>query len=182
LRQFYLDTNVFISSIKPDDAYHLDARAIARSLGEGEVQAETSVLSLLEIASVSSRLHRAKRGEKGANEKRAAFAIKALRRFASLRVKFIHVAGDSPLAVRGVQANMPSIFNEAILLSLQTALRTLDLIHLAAARYAKQMNGELGAFVTGDEGFLSQRGELSKILGMPILSPKEYTKALGLRV
>ena len=55
-----------------------------------------------------------------------------------------------------------------------------DLIHLAAVRHAKRMNRELGVFVTGDKGFLSNKKELSEIIGMSILSPKEYVRVLGL--
>jgi predicted nucleic acid-binding protein len=176
-----MDTNVFISQIKPDDPYHPEAKAIGKSLKEEEIQANTSVLTILETASVASRLYEAKRGEKGSLKERNIFIIKALRRLAGLKTNFIHIAGDTPIAVRNIQANMPSIFNEAILLSLQTTLRTLDLIHLTAARHAKQMNSELGAFVTGDSEFLSKKEQLSKTLGMPILSPKEYVEGLGLK-
>lgn len=181
MKQFYLDTNVFISRIKPDDPYHSEAETIVQSLEEDEIQAETSVLTLLEVAAVASRLYEAKKGEKRTQKGRKIFIIKALKRLAGLKAKFINIAGDTPIAVRNIQANMPSVFNEAILLSLQASLRTLDLIHLAAARHAKQMNRELGAFVTGDSEFLSKKKELSEILGMPILSPREYVEVLGLK-
>jgi len=181
MRQFYMDTNVFISRIKPDDPYHSEAKVITKSLENDEVHAETSVLSLLEMASVTSRLYKARRIRGGADRERMAFIIETLKRFAALGIRFIHVSGDSPIAVRNIHATMPSIFNEAIILSLQTTLRTFDLIHLAAAKYAKQTNHELGAFVTGDREFLSRKDELSKIMEMPILSPKEYMEGLGLR-
>jgi len=42
------------------------------------------------------------------------------------------------------------------------------------------MNNNLGAFVTGDNEFLSNKKELSGIMGMPILSPEEYVDVLGL--
>ena len=40
------------------------------------------------------------------------------------------------------------------------------------------MNSELGAFVTGDKDFLSNKKELSEIMKMPIFSPKEYVEGL----
>ncbi len=180
MKQFYMDTNVFISKLKPDDPYHSDAKTIVKSLEEGEIQAETSVLTLLEAASVSGRLYDGKKGERGSEKERKIFIVRVLRRLAGLRTKFISIAGDTPISVRGIQATLPSIFNEAVILSLQSTLRTLDLIHLAAARHAKRMNEELGAFVTGDKEFLSNKKKLSEIIGMPVLSPKEYVKGLGL--
>ncbi|MGB9660268.1 MAG: type II toxin-antitoxin system VapC family toxin [Nitrososphaerales archaeon] len=178
MRKFYMDTNVFISSLKPDDPYHSEAKIITRSLVEEKIQANTSVLTLLETASVVSRIYEAKKGNQ---KERRIFVIKALRRLASFKINFIHITGDAPIAIRNIRADMPNIFNEAILLSLHSTLRTLDLIHLAAARYAKQMNRDLGAFVTGDSEFLSKKEELLKILKMPVLSPREYVQALGIQ-
>ncbi|MCS4537532.1 MAG: type II toxin-antitoxin system VapC family toxin [Thaumarchaeota archaeon] len=180
MKQFYMDTNVFVSRLKSDDPYHVEAKAIVRSLEDDEIQAETSVLALLEVASVSGRLYEAKKGEKG-EKGRKVFVVRILSWLAGIKPKFINISGDTPVSIRGVQASLPSIFNEAILLSLQSTLRTLDLIRLAAARHAKRMNNELGAFVTGDKEFLSNKKELSRIIGMPILSPKEYAEGLGLQ-
>jgi predicted nucleic acid-binding protein len=180
MRQFYMDTNVFISSLKPDDPYHPSAKAIIKGLEDDELQAETSVLTLLEVASVSGRLYQAKRAAESSARKRNVFIVRTMRRLAGLGTKFINIAGDTPLSVKGVRANLPGVFNEAILLSLRSTLRTLDLVHLAAARHARRMNNELWAFVTGDREFLSSKKELSEILGMPVLSPKEYADGLGI--
>ena len=180
MKQFYMDTNVFISRLKSDDPYHLEDKAIVKSLEEDEIQAETSVLALLEVASVSGRLYEAKKGESRDEKERKVFIVRILRRLAGIKPKFINMSGDTLLSIKGVQASLPSVFNEAILLSLQSSLITLDLIHLAAARHAKRMNTELGAFVTGDREFLSNKKELSRIIGVPILSPKEYAEGLGL--
>ncbi len=180
MKQFYMDTNVFISRLKTDDPYYLEAKAMIRSLEEDELQAETSVLTLLEIASASSRLYEAKKGTKDGDKERKVFIIRILRRLAGLGIKFINIAGDMPLSIRGINASLPSVFNEAILVSLQSTLRTLDLIHLAAAKHAKRKNTELGAFVTGDKEFLSKKREISEVIGMPVLSPTEYVEVLGL--
>ena len=173
-----MDTNVFISGLKPDDPYHSDAKSIFRGLEQSEIQAETSVLTLLEIASVSGRLFKSRRGT--TERERKTFVIRILGRLAGLKTKFINIEGDSPMAVRNIQTRLPNIFNEAILLSLECPLRSLDLIHLAAARHAKWVNDELGAFVTGDTEFLSNKKELFEIIGIPFISPKEYVEGLGL--
>jgi hypothetical protein len=43
------------------------------------------------------------------------------------------------------------------------------------------MNPELKAFMTGDGELLARKEELSRIIRIPILSPSEYTKGLGLK-
>lgn len=182
MREFYIDTNVFISRYKSDDPYHSEARAITRGLEKDEIRAETSALTLLETASVASRMYQTLLKDGGTRVGQGVFVIKLLRKLSGLKVKFINIPGDVPVTIRNIQANIPSIFNEAILLSTQTALRTFDLIHIASARYAKQINNELGAFVTGDGELLNKKEGLSRIIGMPILSPSQYVEGLGLRV
>jgi predicted nucleic acid-binding protein len=180
ITRFYMDTNVFISTLKDDDPYHSAARGIIKSIEGGEIHAETSVITLLEVASVSGRMFAISR-KKRTDRERKLFIVRTLQRLAGLITNFINVAGDTPTSIKSVDASLPSIFNEAILLSLQTNLRTLDLIHLGAAKHGKLMNDGLGAFVTGDSEFISNKKGLAKIVGMPILSPKEYVEGLGIR-
>lgn len=180
MKQFYMDTNVYVSGLKPDDPYHTYCKAIIKALEGDEIRAETSVLTLLEVAAVSGRVYGARKGAKKSQKDRKVFIVRTLRRLAGLKTKFVNISGDTQVWIAGIQASLPSVFNEAILLSLRSTLKTLDLIHLAAAKHAKQMNSELGAFVTGDQGFLSNKKELSEIMGMPVFSPKEYVQGLGL--
>ena len=126
MRQFYLDTNVFIAQLKPDDPYHSEATIIAQMLKEDEIQAETSVLTIVKTASVASRLYYRSKGGKGTDKERKAFITRVIRRLGTLKIMFIHIAGDSPIPFRNIQVNMPEIFNEAILMILQTPLRTFD--------------------------------------------------------
>jgi predicted nucleic acid-binding protein len=175
-----MDTNVFISQLKQDDPYNSQAKVIINHLKRNEIQAETSVLTLLETASVASRLYSTRIGETNQNERKI-FIMKTLKMLIDSRIKFIHITGDMPLTLGNLQTSMPSIFSESIMLSIQTTLRTLDLIHIAAARYAKHVNSELGAFVTGDTELVVKKNQLSKIIGMPILSPKEYVDGVGLK-
>lgn len=173
---------MFISQLKPDDPYHSEALIIARKLRKGEIQAETSVLTILETASVAGRVyyHHAM-GSKGNAGERKMFVAKMLKTLAGLGIKFVHISGDMSFTLGPVQIHVPNIFSESILLSLQTSLRTLDLMHVAAARHAKQNNGELGAFVTGDDEILQLKEELSIVASMPFLSPREYVRGLGLK-
>jgi hypothetical protein len=111
---------------------------------------------------------------------RKAFVAKTLRTVTEL-VEFVHIAGESPLVLGTTRVQIPNIFNESLLLSMRTTLRTLDIMQLAAARHAKRENRELGAFVTGDDGILRRKEELAAIVGMPFLSPRDYVKILGLK-
>ncbi len=182
MRQFYLDTNVFISQLKPDDPYHPEALIIARKLQKGEIHAETSVLTILEAASVTGRMYHHAMGNRENVDERKVFVVKTLEVLAGLGIKFVHMEGDILFALGTLKVRMPNLFNDSILLSIQTTLRTLDLMHVAAARYAKQNNRELGAFVTGDDGLLLLKEQLSVIAGgMPFLSPREYVQGLGLK-
>lgn len=177
-----MDTNVFISRWKQDDPYHSDAKIIVSSLQKGELSAYTSVLALLETASVAGRLYSHRKKDKGP-EQRKMFIFKTLRGLVALRVRFIQLSGDIPMPLGNVKVDMPSLLVESMFLSFLTGLRTLDLMHIAAARHAKQIDSkELGAFVTGDEELLAGKDEISKIIEMPVLSPKEYVRALGLKM
>jgi predicted nucleic acid-binding protein len=161
------------------------------------VQAHTSVLTLVEVASVASRLYQvqleSKKNRKSTtmqtldeqllqkeDDRRKVFVIKTLQRLASLNLIFVQISGETSFFVPGIETSLPAIFDEAILISLLAPLRTFDLMHIAAARHAKQSDNRLGALVTGDTEFIRKKQELSKIIGMPILSPREYVQALGL--
>lgn len=121
------------------------------------------------------------KGDKSDPDQRKTFVAKTLKKLIGLRIKFVEIAGDTPIVFGNTQIQVPNMLHEPIVLSIQTALRTLDLMHVAAARHAKQENAEMGAFVTGDRELLLMKDQLSKIAGMPIVSPREYVKSLGLR-
>jgi len=117
MKQFYMDTDVFISRLKPDDPYHSAAGVIAESLEEDEIQAETTVLTILELASIPGRLYEAKEGVEKGERERKVFIVRTLRRLAELEPKFINISGDTQISVKGIGANLPSVFKEAILKS-----------------------------------------------------------------
>jgi len=179
--------------MRKDDPYHSQARTIVRNLQSKEIQAYTSVLTLVEVASVASRLYQmsgrkvpASSTQYDAAEERNAkgrsvFVIKTIQKLASLGVKFVQISGDTRFLIPEVEISVPAIFDEAILVSFLCPLRTFDLMHVAAAKHAKQADESLGALVTGDTDFIRKKQELAKIIGMPVLSPMEYVVALGLK-
>lgn len=178
--------------MRKKDPFHSEAKTIAKNLETKEIQAHTSVLTLVEVASVASRLYQidsrevpvGKEQEERAKEeiakRRTVFVIKTIQKLASLNVNFVQISGDVRFFVPEVETSVPAIFDEAFLVSFLIPLRTFDLMHVAAAKHAKQADGRLGALVTGDADFIRKKQELSKIIGMPILSPKEYVLAMGL--
>ena len=181
--------------MRKEDPYHSQARTIARNLESKEIQAYTSVLTLVEVASVASRLyqlssrkvlgrtllHEEEITEEHNVKERTIFIIKTIQKLASLGIKFVQISGDARFLVPEVEIGVPALFDEAVLISFLCPLRTFDLMHIAAAKHAKQADGNLGALVTGDTDFLRKKQELSKIIGMPVLSPVEYIAALGLK-
>lgn len=177
--EFYMDTNVFISGLKPDDPFYPEAKAISKAMRGGEMHACTSTIALLELASVSARLYDARKGVGSSSAERNAFVLKSLETMGRLKIRFISILGDSPLSIGPSQIMVPSLFYDAIRLAFSAPLRSLDLIHLASARYAKIENQEIEAFVTGDSDFLSKSVLLSEILGMPVLSPQEFLAHAG---
>ena len=94
--------------------------------------------------------------------------------------RFVHVPCDSSAPIDGTRVEMPATFHQALLLASGVGLRSFDLVHLAAAKHSHLTDPDLGAFVTGDSDFLGRKKELALVIGIPILSPKEYVEGLGL--
>jgi len=64
---------------------------------------------------------------------------------------------------------MPAIFRESLSIALRVDMKSFDLIHLSAAKYAKEaFKAPIQAFVTGDDDFLDQKDKLSKIADFPL--------------
>ncbi|TLX98608.1 MAG: type II toxin-antitoxin system VapC family toxin [Thaumarchaeota archaeon] len=179
MKTAYLDTNVFVASYKPDDVFHEASTAIAKALGRGEIRGQTSTLTILESAAVASRTIRIRKGDDERDVRRRAVG-RAILNLSRLGLKFIHILGDSSTPMDSYKVEMPAIFHQALLLASDVGLKSFDLVHLAAARYSGQMDSNVGAFVTGDRGFLRKKKDLSRIIGMPVLSPKEYVEGLGI--
>jgi hypothetical protein len=115
---------VFISRWKLDDAYYSEAKIISSSLQKGEISAYTSVLTLLDTTSVAGKLYADRMKDKGSEQKKM-FIIKAIRRLAVMRIRFIHLVRDIPLRLGNVKVDMPTLLADSIFLSFLTALRPL---------------------------------------------------------
>lgn len=137
------------------------------------------MLTVLEIAAVASRNIRIYKGD-NEREIRSAAISKAILNLSKLGLGFIHNRGDISTTINEMTVEMPMILNQALLLSYSVGLRTFDLVHLAAAKYANQTGSKLSAFVTGDSDFLNKKSVISQVLEMQVLSPAEYVRGIGL--
>ena len=167
MKPFYLDTNVFISKYKLDDPHHKSAESIIAALEEKTVEAYTSVLTILEVAATASRAYDGGSNSAcGADPKmrRGVFISALLKRLVGLRIHFLHLKGDIPMRTVG-DIVLPSLFKDALTLSFKVGLKSFDLVHLSAAKYAKEtLEVQLTNFVTSDKDFLTKRRALNELL------------------
>jgi predicted nucleic acid-binding protein len=178
---YYIDTNVLLSQFKRTDPFFRESKIIVEGLKKKSVNGCTSSLTILEIVSFTSRNFSFKKGETSEESRNIAIA-KILSEIIAYRLRFTSPQGDYILNLDHgdeEEISMPSIFGGALSLA-ATGLKTLDLIHLGAAKYTKEVVPDLAGFVTGDNDFLSQGDSLSSKIGIPILSPGEFVKVLKL--
>ncbi|MDG6940251.1 MAG: hypothetical protein JRN39_07615 [Nitrososphaerota archaeon] len=169
---------MLISQYKPTDPFHQESLSVIKALKKGEIVGYTSTLTIIEACSFVSRNFPVKRGENVEEVMKQAIS-KLLKDLSNLRLKFADTSGDYSFTMDTQQVRMPALFQQALEFT-TTRLRTLDLFHLASVRHLSLSHFDVDAFVTGDSDFLSKKKELSKIIGMPVLSPKEYVEGLGI--
>lgn len=174
MKSYYLDTNVLLSQYKPTDPYHDESLAIVKALRERRMVGYTGSITILEACSFASRNYVPRRGETQSEAKRLAVA-KMLETFSKLRLAFSTPPGEYPILIGNREILMPSIFHDALVMTL-SGLRTLDILHLAAAKYAGETEPEIRGFVTGDSELLEARKTIARIVNMPFLSPKELLR------
>ena len=174
---YYIDTNVLLSQYKRADPFFRESNLIAEGLKKNTVAGFTSPLTILEMISFVSRNFPSKKGETVEESRNIAIA-KILKEISSYHLRFSNPSGDYSLKLdSNREITMPAIFENALSVS-TTGLKTLDLIHLGAAKYSKEVVTELAGFVTGDNDFLRQKRNLSSRIGIPIISPEEFVQIL----
>ena len=176
-RTYYVDTNVLLSQYKPTDVFHRQSVIIVAALKRGEVIGYTSPLTILEMVSFVSRNFPLKKGETPEEARNIAIS-KILKEISSFRLHFSSPSGDYSLKLDSDRdVLMPAVLGNALGLS-TVGLKTLDLIHLGAAKYCKETVAQLAGFVTGDSDFLEKK-ILSVKIGVPFLSPEELVRILS---
>ncbi len=89
------------------------------------------------------------------------------------------MGGEMALGVQ-VKVRIPLLFSAALKAVRTLPLRTLDLLHLAAAYTCVRLFREdLAFFVTLDEGILGLKREVKDFLGSPAVTPRELVSLEG---
>jgi len=143
-------------------------------LKEREMIGYTSPLTVIEMVSFVSRNYPMKKGEKSEDARKIAVS-KILKEISSFQLQFSSPSGDYVLKLGNQDISMPAVLGNALSLS-TIGLKTLDLMHLSAARYCRETVPELAAFLTGDNDFLLRKKDLSNKIGIPFLSPQEFVQ------
>lgn len=139
------------------------------------------MLLLLEVVAVASRRWDMLPEEARARWSREDVVAENLDRVLASGLRWIHIPGDLSLTHSRGAVTVPTLLSEGLGLAASTPLKALDLLHLAAARYANRIQGlGLERFVTLDRAFLRSRGELMALTGLTFETPEEVAAALGL--
>ena len=177
MKLFYLDTNVILTRYAPDEPQHEAAKKIVREVDAGNLAAVTSVLTLVEIASVTSRAHERFAEASGAM-KREEIAAAFLLRVASIRnLIFIPTGGEISTKIAEHHVKLPALLAVALEIAPKIGLKTLDNLHLAAAVIASRIYGQkIDYFATLDEEILKHREEVRALIDASVFTPAELVE------
>jgi len=185
LKPFYMDTNVFIARYKPDDPFHESCKRIVQGLNSGELEACTSVLTIVETACVASRNY--EKSKKILTEReiktvsREKLISSLLKRLVKLNLRFINIPGETVLKIANKNIDIPILFKDALLMAYEIGLKSFDIIHLATLKYCIDvLSIPVEAFVTGDTDFLNNRKNLENLFGTIFITPDEYVRIKSL--
>ncbi len=165
----------------PEEPHYTTAKKVFRAVGDLTVEGWTSVLTTLEASAVAVRQWGQLPEEFRARWSRADVVAENLSRLWRASLRWIQVPGDITLELTQGEIRMPAVFGEAIGLCPEAPLKTLDLLHLAAATYANRvLEANLQRFITLDQDFLRLKGELAGLTGMTFETPMDLVRALNL--
>ena len=143
----YVDTSVIVAALDPTD----HRRDIAREFLEGDTDKVVSELTLVELASVLSRSpHRGRLLEKLRVREELLIPTLLLYIMKRFKLRLALLKGSVMLPPLG-ELNLP--IAEAMELSMEAQLRTLDLLHLAYAKLLRDSGEGVEVIVTFDENF-----------------------------
>lgn len=178
----YMDSNVFLARFKPDDPYHASCETIVAELARGGLRACTSSLTILEIASVTSRTIEARSGslrELGMQDRGRVISA-LVKRLMRLNLVFVDPSGDIRLPLKGKTVGMPALLHGALNLTYAIGLRSLDCMHVASLICASNLlDEEVRFFVTGDADFLEKKKRLGEMTGSSFVDPDEFVRLMG---
>lgn len=168
----YLDTNVILARYSRREPGHPDAKRLITNIEAGNADAVTSVLTLVEIVSATSRAYDRYKGEPPLM-KRGDVSGTFLKRVANLNnLRFIPLGGDISLDLGERTLELPALFAVALETGSKTGLKTLDNIHIASAIIASRIYGQkIDHFVTLDEDILIHGEEIMATTGIKVTKP-----------
>lgn len=120
-RLLYLDTNIILARYAPEEPHHDDATSLLNKIEIGEFMAVTSILTLLEVASTTSRAY--DRFVSGSESMKREDVVGAfLRRVMAMRnLEFIPLGGEITLNADERSIRLPAVFGMALEICAKTA-------------------------------------------------------------
>ena len=174
----YLDTNIILARYAPDEPQHDEAKNLLKKIEEGKVGAATSILTLIEVVSTTSRAYDRFKG-KAESMKREEIAGAFLRRVINIQnLDFIPMGGEVSINVEEQRVKLPALFAVALEIGSKIGVKTLDNIHLAAASIASRIYGhKIDYFITLDEDILKRDEEIKDLVEVKVATPADYCNA-----
>ncbi len=181
MKLIYLDTNVILTRYAPEEPQHQAAKKILRNVEAGNLSAVTSVLTIVEVASVISRAYK-RFAKTGKIMKREDITGAFLHRIMSIRnLHFISAGGDISIKIEESHVKLPALFAVAFEIALKLSLKTLDNLHLAAALISQRIyRQKIDYFTTLDKDILKRREKLKSLIGASVCAPTELVRTLKL--
>ncbi len=185
MKTAYIDTNVIISKIKPQDPFHSEAK---RLFTQPYVRNISSSLFLVELKSVLSKQApilvknlppKAKELSVGLNhsEKVELFFSFILE---TSNIEVLENPITEQLSIGSSSLKLTASYSIALRMASKTQLRALDNLHLAhLLLLERDANIHFDYLVTGDKMILNQRKMLNKLLEITVVTPKELESLEG---
>lgn len=173
----YLDTNVILARYAPDEPQHDKAENLLGKIEGGKLAAVTSVLTLVEVVSTTSRAYNRFAG-KAESLERQEVAGAFLRRVINIKnLDFIPMGGEVSINVKERRVKLPALFAISLEIGSKTGVKTLDNLHLAAASIASRIYGrKIDYFITLDEDILKHRENIRELIETRIATPAEIVE------
>ena len=177
MKTLYLDTNIILTRYAPDEPQHEATEKIIVEVDAGKLAAVTSVLTLVEIASVTSRAHE-KTAEASAAMKREEIVTAFIRRVADIQnLTFIPIGGEISIRIAEQHVKLSALLAVALEIAPRTGLKTLDNLHLASAIVASRTYGQkIDYFATLDEEIRKRSEVVRSLINAPVLTPAELVE------
>jgi len=182
MKGLYLDTSVVLTRYAPSDPNYQAVTALFLAVENQEITAVTSTLTLVEVASSVARAYeKFIQGEKIkiSKEKLVMAYVEGIAKIPNLQ--FFMIGKEVGIQFNGVNIKLPLVFAKALEIAPRSGLKSLDNLHLAAANIAlKTLGLKIDYLVTQDDEILKRRGEIRRIIEIPIASPQEIIELEGL--